>query len=136
MSVGENIKQARKRAGLSQTELGNLIGVTGQAIGQFEKKDTQLRADTIQKIADALKIDVRALTYVPREERQSDSFKLFLEDHGILLTPMTIGGRAGVEIAYDGSSWFHTDEEMDMIREYQIEMFKLLNEALNKLDYK
>lgn len=54
MALGEKIKEARKKAGLSQKELGEKIGVTQQAIGQFEKGASKPSIDTAQKIASAL----------------------------------------------------------------------------------
>lgn len=36
MSVGQNIKKARKSRGMTQKDLGTLLGVSQAAIGQFE----------------------------------------------------------------------------------------------------
>lgn len=53
MSIGENIKKIRKEKGLTQKQLGNKLGISQAAIGQFENS-SNLKIDTIQKIADAL----------------------------------------------------------------------------------
>lgn len=54
MTVGDLIKSARKRAGLTQVELGKLLGVSGSMIGQWENNFRKPKSGTIQKIAEAL----------------------------------------------------------------------------------
>lgn len=61
MWIGELIKQARKTAGLTQTELGEKIGTSGVTIMRYEKGQRQPRIEQIQKIADALGITMRQL---------------------------------------------------------------------------
>ena len=56
MSIGTRIKELRKKSGLTQKELGNILGITQQSIGQFENNKTSPRLDTVQKIADALNV--------------------------------------------------------------------------------
>lgn len=58
MAVGSNIKEARKRAGLTQKELGEKLGISQAAIGQFETEHANLKIETIEKVANALKIPV------------------------------------------------------------------------------
>ena len=41
MDIGENIRQARKNAGLTQKELGEKLGISAAAVGQFKKKGRQ-----------------------------------------------------------------------------------------------
>ena len=60
MTIGDNIRRLRKREGLTQQQLGDKLGVSQSAIGQFEK-GTSLKIETIQKIAAVLKISVTAL---------------------------------------------------------------------------
>lgn len=52
-NIGENIKTIRKTKGLTQKQLGQLLGVSQAAIGQFESGKSNLTIDTIKKIADA-----------------------------------------------------------------------------------
>lgn len=54
MSVGRNIRRARKAAGLSQKQLGTILGVSGSMIGQYENGLRNPKAETIVKIAAAL----------------------------------------------------------------------------------
>lgn len=60
MTIGENIKKARKDLGLTQKELGKRLGITQSAVGQFEKSDN-LNQNTLRKIADALEIPLHRL---------------------------------------------------------------------------
>ena len=54
--IGKNIREARKSKGLTQEELGNLIGLTGVAIMRYEKDQREPNMETIKKIANALNI--------------------------------------------------------------------------------
>ncbi len=54
MSIGENIKRIRKERNLTQKELGEKLGISQAAIGQFESNHSNLKSDTIKKIAEAL----------------------------------------------------------------------------------
>ena len=56
MTTGEKIKEARKKAGMTQAELGTLLGVSGSMIGQWENDFRHPKLETRAKIADALGI--------------------------------------------------------------------------------
>lgn len=56
MSIGEAIQAARKKAGLTQVELGEKLGVSGSMIGQWENNLRKPKNETIQNIADALEL--------------------------------------------------------------------------------
>lgn len=61
MTIGEKIKLARKRAGLTQKELGEKLNVSQSAIGQFESDKSNPNLKTIRKIAEALDIPLSEL---------------------------------------------------------------------------
>lgn len=61
MTVGEQIKALRENAGLTQTELGEKVGVSGVAIMRYEKNKRQPRIEHLQRIADALEVPVTDL---------------------------------------------------------------------------
>ncbi|MCL3783353.1 helix-turn-helix transcriptional regulator [Roseburia hominis] len=61
MTIGEQIKKIRQEKGLSQKKLGEILGVSQQMIGQYENPYSNLKLDTIKKIADALNIDYTEL---------------------------------------------------------------------------
>jgi transcriptional regulator with XRE-family HTH domain len=51
MSIGNKIRDLRKRKNLSQTELGNLVGVHYIHIGKYEKDQQIPSTDTLKKLA-------------------------------------------------------------------------------------
>ena len=61
MTIGDNIKKARKNAGLTQKELGKKMGVTAATISAFENDKTNIKSATLEKIAAALNIPVYEL---------------------------------------------------------------------------
>lgn len=58
MNIGEQIRNYRKKAGLSQKELGKRLGVSQQHIAQYENEKRIPKIETIQRIAAALDIDL------------------------------------------------------------------------------
>ena len=57
MTTGEKIKQLRKRLGMTQEELGNLIGVQKAAINKYETGVVvNLKKSTIASLAKALHV--------------------------------------------------------------------------------
>ena len=49
MSFGYRLKEARKRAGMTQKELGNKLHVSASMIAQYETNKRKPRIDTIIK---------------------------------------------------------------------------------------
>ena len=62
MTMGESIQQARKKAKLSQKELGARIGVSASMIGQWENNLRKPKPETLRKIARALDIQMWEIT--------------------------------------------------------------------------
>ncbi|MCD7894581.1 MAG: helix-turn-helix domain-containing protein [Erysipelotrichaceae bacterium] len=56
--VGINIRKYRKERGLSQKKLGDLCGITDSNIRKYELGKQNPKIETLQKIAEALEIDV------------------------------------------------------------------------------
>ena len=61
MTTGQRIKNARKAARMTQKELGEKIGVTFQAVAQWENDLRKPKFETLQRIADALNVEVKTL---------------------------------------------------------------------------
>lgn len=59
--ICENIKRLRKERGLTQEQLGELIGATGTAVMRYEKGLRKLDYDKLSNIACALKVTVEEL---------------------------------------------------------------------------
>ena len=55
MTVGENIRSLRLRAGMNQSELARAIGVSKSLISQYESDMTAPRMGNVEKLAAALR---------------------------------------------------------------------------------
>lgn len=74
--LGENIRTARKEAGLRQDQLAELIGVTQAAISQFEKGKNPPSSETFQAIRKELRPflgESRLNFYLPKHLADSDT---------------------------------------------------------------
>ena len=84
MTIGERIKQARKKAGLTQKELAEKTGLATGTIQQYEYNQYKPKFENAQRIADALGVSLNALVGM-RENTQSedDIHQLAIEKYGI-----------------------------------------------------
>lgn len=82
MTFGERIKEARKRAGLTQAELAERIGTTMQNISQYERSIRSPRIGTIKKIAEALNVPVMQIwDDLPLQEGHEDGKRQKQREH-------------------------------------------------------
>lgn len=58
MELGDNMMLLRKKKGLSQADLGKLIGTSGDVIGRYERGDINPSIDVVTNIANALEISI------------------------------------------------------------------------------
>lgn len=59
MLFGDRLKELREKAGLTQSELGKLIGSSDRVVGYYEANDRFPRkAKTLQKISEVFKVSV------------------------------------------------------------------------------
>jgi transcriptional regulator with XRE-family HTH domain len=59
--VGFNIRRIRVQQGLSQERLGDLAGLHRAYIGQIERAEKNIGLKNLEKIATALKVNMRVL---------------------------------------------------------------------------
>lgn len=84
MEIGQKIKKARLERGLTQQELGNIVGVQKSAIAKYENgRVVNIKRSTLQKIASALKIRPSELIF-------TESPKETAELHVRILTDMQL----------------------------------------------
>ncbi len=91
MKIGLRIKELRKDRGLSQKQLAKILEVSEPMISQYESKNSNLRLDTIKKIAKALQVDYLELLEIDNRniEPQCDWFngidvyKIAIEKYGV-----------------------------------------------------
>jgi len=58
MKTGEHIMLLRKQKGLSQSELGRIIGTSGDIIGRYERETITPSIEVVIKLADALEVSI------------------------------------------------------------------------------
>ncbi len=64
MDIGTRIKEARIAKGMTQEELGKIVGVQKSAIAKYEKgRVVNIKRSTLQKIASALNINPTNLMF-------------------------------------------------------------------------
>ena len=71
MSIGKNIALLRKAKGLTQAELGDLLGVSNQAVSKWESEMTMPDVMLLPTIADTFQCSMDDLfLYVPKAKRE------------------------------------------------------------------
>lgn len=63
MSFGKTLAAARKKAKLTQAELGEAVGVTSQAVSQWEREETAPELEKIPALARRLNVPEGALSF-------------------------------------------------------------------------
>jgi len=58
---GQRLAEARQKAGLSQVELGERLGLSQRAIAHWERRHVSLYPEQIEALCDALKISAEDL---------------------------------------------------------------------------
>ncbi len=61
MTFGENLKQTRKAAGLTQAELAHRSGVTERSVYNYEKNSRAPKIDIVERFAEALHVSTEML---------------------------------------------------------------------------
>ncbi len=118
MTTGERIKDIRQQKNLSQKELGRLLGVSQQMIGQWESATANLTLETISKIATALNVNINDLLESPLDD--SPLYHYFKDDS---ISDNPIGRRyINAELTIQVDDWQQIDIEL-------VKNFKKLNEA-------
>ena len=60
-AIGERIALARLNAGLTQKQLAEKLGTSESYISQYERNKRNPKTDTIQRIAEALNVEIEEL---------------------------------------------------------------------------
>lgn len=72
MDIGQKIKQARLAKGLTQEELGKLVGVQKSAVAKYENgRIVNIKRSTLQKISDVLNIRPAELIWEETQKNNS-----------------------------------------------------------------
>ncbi len=118
MTTGERIKGIRQQKKLSQKELGRLLGVSQQMIGQWESATSNLTLETISKIATALNVNINDLLESSLDD--SPLYHYFKDDN---ISDNPVGRRyINAELTIQVDDWQQIDIEL-------VKKFKKLNES-------
>ena len=74
--VGANLRQLRKRAGLSQTELGDRVGVTFQQIQKYENAKNRMSASRLWDCARVLEQPIQRIFAASEHAQRRKQSKL------------------------------------------------------------
>ncbi|MGE1061232.1 helix-turn-helix transcriptional regulator [Megasphaera paucivorans] len=104
-TIGENIKEARKKAGLTQVELAKLTNLSRSYIGDIEKNRYNPSVSTLKAIANATNapldtIIISEKVNPEKSEKVPADLKKYLEQS---------------EVIFDGDTYNLTPEEKDMV---------------------
>ena len=72
MTIGERIKQARKAKGISQKELGAILGCKQPNLAQYENGKRNMNVNSLLKIAEALHVPASSLIDEPKPTTSTD----------------------------------------------------------------
>ena len=133
-TLGQRIRYFRKKAGLTQKELAEMIGLSDSALRNYELDNRKPDRDTLTWIADALKVSYYALDMYDMSEINRTLHFLFEMEEMYQLRPDVIDGE--LVLRFDtkrlreliGDNPF-AREEPDMTEEERQE----LNELLEKI---
>jgi HTH-type transcriptional regulator/antitoxin HipB len=64
-TLGQILKSARNRKGLTQTQAGNLVGITQAMVSRIEQGASNARIDTLFRLLSALEME---MSLAPREK--------------------------------------------------------------------
>lgn len=76
--LGDNIKELRKRQGMTQEQLAQQLHVVRQTVSKWEKNSSVPDADLLEKIAEILNTDVNILLGTSLEQREDADLSLQL----------------------------------------------------------
>lgn len=109
MSVGQLIKDARKKSNMTQEQLANSAGIATITLRQYETEKRQPKMQQLIKIANALKISMSYFIMGDSFETSKDEYVVGEKEESILRgTTMVIetlfGSRKRESVAYDSVS--------------------------------
>ena len=99
MEIGELIKEARKKAGLSQKALADMLGISQQNIAQWESGKRNPKIDSLLKIAVAIGLPYTA--FLPAIEQSYDCDTEYMIIESIMDNLNATGQKKVVDYAED-----------------------------------
>ena len=85
LEIGQKIRKARLERGLTQQELGKIVGVQKSAIAKYENgRVVNIKRSTLQKIASALEIRPSELIFDESPKETASLHVRILTDHELM----------------------------------------------------
>ena len=98
MSFADRLKEARVSAALSQKELGDIVGVTGNAISNYEKGTSSPNDKTLLRLFDALNVEPNFLFQDSFAKEKAPATQELSKEHLILIQHFDQASRQGKEL--------------------------------------
>ena len=139
MTIGENIRKYRKKRGLSQKELGELLGMTKQMIDIYESGKRNTKLDSLRNIANVLNVTVADLDSSLLPESTTRTMRDYMDMKGKPLTEyfdawlkvceiewdeVERNGKKGRLFRFEGLESFGEDEKEYFVTEAQFKKIR------------
>ena len=98
MTLGEKIREARRKCGLSQEQLAEQLHVTRQAVSNWETGKTQPDIDTLTQLASIFDVSVERIIY--GKEKPHFHFAIKIDPQKGVQDIVSIGAILAVVISY------------------------------------
>ena len=127
MIIGNNIKRIRQNKGVTQEQLGDIIGVTGQAISKWENGSALPDIQVLPKLADYFGISIDELMgYKLNALTYKEQFVKFMVGNGILQIGEFDLQDGQKKNYYLNSEKFTTNAQIAKIGEYGKMVFRMM----------
>ncbi|MEM9103929.1 MAG: helix-turn-helix transcriptional regulator [Pseudomonadota bacterium] len=103
MSFSERLTERRKQQGLTQEELGELVGLTKLQIYRYEKGASQPTLEVLKKLAINLNTSIDSLVFDEAERGPNDDWKYRFE----LIQTMSLEEQKAIKLVLDGMIYKH-----------------------------
>ena len=100
-TIGQRIREERKRQGLTMAQLGEKMGISGSLVGRYERGEENPKMETVVRFADALGILVSGLYSDPEEAHDVEQRLINSSSESFQARLLRAIEDLGVEIDYE-----------------------------------
>ena len=102
MTIGDSIKRIRTQKGMTQKQLGDLLGISVQTVSAYESGRRRPKMETIERFADALGVVVSSLYSDPEEANDVAQRLINSSSESFQARLLRAIEDLGAEISYEG----------------------------------
>ena len=102
MTIGDSIKRIRTQKGMTQKQLGDLLGISVQTVSAYESGRRRPKMETIERFADALGVVVSSLYSDPEEADDVERRLINSSSESFQARLLRAIKDLGSEISYEG----------------------------------